>query len=57
MTPAEHILKAAQQAIERKSLLLSGVCAEETHEIVIRLKPRGAGWRVSLTVETCEENV
>ena len=57
MTPSERILKAAHMEIERQQSLLDAVRLDDTHQVVIRLKPRGQGMRVSVAVETCEREV
>ena len=57
MTPADRILKAAHQVIDRHSMALNVEPTDRLHQIVIRVKPRGDGWRASLTVETAEEVV
>jgi hypothetical protein len=57
MTPADRILKAAHMEIERSRLMLDGLRLDDTHQVVIRVKPRGPALRVSLAVETVERSV
>ena len=55
MTPAERLLKAVHMEIDRKRPWLDALTPSEAHQYVIRVKPRGDGYRVSIGVDSIEE--
>ena len=57
MTPAERLLKAVHMEIDRKRWWLDALMPGDCHQVVIRVKPRGDGYRVSIGVDAMEERV
>lgn len=57
VSPSERLLKALHAAIDRHRLLLDAAGADTMHAIRFEAKPRAGGFRVSLEVETAEEQV
>jgi len=57
MTPSERLLKSVHMEIEKKRAWLDTLALDDTHQYIIRVKPRGEGSYVSIGVEAREDRV